>query len=154
LTPPPAPQKIVLDANVLINLLTINCFEILPQLSPYQFTIPNHVWDEVHRKAQRLRLKKALNEGWLEEVEIVDLSEIDLYSKYRSRFDAGESACLALGASRRWIVASDEKAVKREVRLNLGTELMADTRTLLQMAVSKAILTETKFKDLCDRFGL
>ena len=130
----------------------MNCLEILPELTQYQFAVPNHVWEEIHRRPQRLRLRKVFKEGWLEEAEITDLAEIETYSKYRTRFGAGESACLALACSRGWIVASDEKAVKREVALKLGAARMIDTKTLLQDAVNKSILTEMKFKDLCDRF--
>jgi predicted nucleic acid-binding protein len=77
--------------------------------------VPNHVREEVHYRHQRLKLRKLFRSGALKEVEITDLTEIDLYAQYRKRFGEGESACLALAASRGWSVASDEKAVKREL---------------------------------------
>lgn len=108
-------KSVVLDANVLINLLTADQLSILPELDHYRFLVPNHVLDEVHRKAQRQRLRKALKVGWLEEVEIVDLTEMELYAEYRARFGEGESACMAVARSRGWIVASDERAVRKEL---------------------------------------
>jgi len=39
--------------------------------------------DEVHRRNQRLKLRKAIKAGWFEEFEIADMARIELYAQYR-----------------------------------------------------------------------
>jgi len=147
-------QSVALDANVLINLLNMNCIDILPKLNKYEFWMPGDVNSEVHRRNQRVRLRKALKLKWLKELEITDMAEMELYAKYRKRFGNGESACMAVGCNRKWIVASDEKAVKKEVVSAIGTANLLDTKTILKMAASEGVLDKSEFERLCENFEI
>ncbi|MBI4064546.1 MAG: hypothetical protein HY401_09655 [Elusimicrobia bacterium] len=138
----------------MINLLDMNQLQILPKLKQYKFLTPNHVLDEVHRRSQRLKLRKAIKAGWLEEFEIADISEIELYAQYRTRFGSGESACMAAAVKRGWTVASDERAVKREITAKLGSNNSLGTRNLLEAAVQANVLDQTRFNELRLGFGL
>jgi len=69
-------RKIILvDANVIINLINLGELEILEKLKFYEFFLPNHVKQEVHRRAQRKQLRKAIKSDWIKEIKITDLSE-------------------------------------------------------------------------------
>ncbi len=125
-------RPVVLDANVLINLIRLNKLDILKNIKGYKFFIPNHVTVEVHKRTQRLQIHKAFKEGWIQELEISDLSEIEFYIRYRSRFGQGESACMAVAESRGWIVASDDRSVQREVKKKFGAEKLMSTDILLK----------------------
>lgn len=154
MTPQPHIKSVILDATVVINLIKMGELGILPKLKSYEFWVPNHVKDEVHRKTQRLRLRKALKAGWLKELEITDLAEVELYVQNRSRFGEGESAGMAIAQARGWIEASDDRAVKREVKAKMGPDRLLDTRKLLQEAVNKGTLEQPRFESLCNRFDL
>ena len=154
MTAQPERRLVALDATVIINLIDMDQLGILPKLREFDFWVPNHVKDEVHRRKQRLHLRKALRAEWIAELEVVDLAEIELYAEYRSRFGQGESACMAVARTRGWIVASDDRAVKRDVTRALGAERLLDTKGLLQAAVTAGIVEQKDFDKICDSFGL
>ncbi len=125
-----AAKPVVLDADVLINLIGMRKLDVLPKIRGHEFWITNHVQDEVHRKAQRIQIRKALKAGWVRELEVSNLTEIDFYTQYRLRFGKGESACLAVASVRGWIIATDDRAVQREVKSKFGEDRLLDTERL------------------------
>lgn len=146
-------KNTALDATVLINLLDVNCLDLLPHLTTHKFFLPDPVRQEVHQRSQRIRLNKAVKKGWMEPVEIVDITEIEAYVGYRSRFGKGESACLALGMYRSWLVASDDRAVRREILNTRGAEWFMDTPGLLKNAINSNVLSGSDFAMICERLG-
>ncbi len=130
----------------------MNQLPILPELKQYKFLTPNHVMVEVHRRSQRLKLRKAIKAGWFEEFEITDMVEIELYAQYRTRFGSGESACMAAAVTHGWIVASDERAVKRETSARLGPGNFLGMKDILEIAVKAKVLEQARFNELCQRF--
>ena len=154
MTAQPEPRAVLLDATVVINLINMGQLGILPRLQGFKFWVPNHVKGEVHRRNHRLQLRKALRAGWIEELEVVDLAEIELYAQYRSRFGQGESACMAVARTRGWTVASDDRAVKRDAVQTLGADRLMDTKDLLEAAVAAGIVEREEFEKIRNRFGL
>lgn len=137
-----------LDANILITLLNMNRLDIMAGLKGYEFYVPDQVVEEIHRKVQRERLREAIKAGWLKEIEVTDIAEIEIYAKYRQRFGKGESACLAVGRNRKWAVATDDRTVKREVSTVMGSGNLLDTSTILAMAVKQGVLTTPELAEL------
>ncbi len=154
MTAQPERRPVLLDATVLINLINMGQLGILPRLQGFKFWAPNHVRDEVHRRNHRLQLRKALHAGWIEELEVVDPAEAELYAQYRSRFGQGESACMAVAGTRGWSVASDDRAVKRDVARTMGEGRLIDTKGLLESAVTAGLMERADFEQICDRLGL
>lgn len=144
----------MLDAAVIINLMNAGQLGILPKLRGFEFWTPNHVKEEIHRRSQRLQLRKALRAGWISELEVFDPAEIELYASYRSRFGQGESACMAVARTRGWTVASDDRAVKRAVTGNLGADRWSGTKGLLEAATEAGFIGRSDFEEICERFGL
>lgn len=144
----------MLDATVIINLIDVGRLGILPKIREFEFRVPNHVKDEVHRRNQRLQLRKAIRAKWIEELEVVDLSEIELYAQHRSRFGQGESACMAVAQTRGWVIASDDRAVKRAVTVALGADRLLDTKTILEAAIAAGFVTRPDFEEICSKLGL
>lgn len=153
----PAPRNrnicVALDANILITLLNMNRLDLLAGLKGYEFYVPDQVVEEVHRKVQRERLREAIKAGWLKEIEVTDIAEMEIYAKYRHRFGKGESACLAVGRNRRWTVATDDKAVKREVSAEMGGGNLLDTGAILAIAVKQGALTGAELRELHENFS-
>ncbi|MDO8804483.1 MAG: hypothetical protein Q7R35_08625 [Elusimicrobiota bacterium] len=142
-----------LDANILITLLNMNRLDIMAGLKGYEFYVPDQVVEEIHRKVQRERLREAIKAGWLKEIEVTDIAEMEIYAQYRHRFGKGESACLAVGRNRKWIVATDDKAVKREVSTVMGSGNLLDTGAILAIAVKQGVLTSAELKELHENFS-
>lgn len=145
-------RAVVVDANILITLLNMNCLDILAKLDKYEFWMPIDVKNEIHRKTQRAKLRRALKLNWLKELEITEMADMELYAKYRKRFGKGESSCMAVGFNRGWIVASDEKAVKKEVIAVAGVDNLLDSRTIFDEAVNAGFLSKSEFKELNKNF--
>ncbi|KAF0125868.1 MAG: hypothetical protein FD189_1289 [Elusimicrobia bacterium] len=153
---PPARERnirVALDANILITLLNMNRLGLLAELKGYDFYVPDQVVGEIHRRVQRERLRGAIRAGWLKEIDITDLAEIGFYASYRRRFGEGESACLAVGRKRGWMVATDDRAVKREVAAALGGASLLDTGAILAIAVKRGLLTGAELKEINENFS-
>lgn len=133
---------VVADTSFLVNFLAINRMDILAGLRDFAFRVPNHVVAEVEYEDQKERLHAALAAGVLGEIEITDLPEIALYAELRAFLGDGESACLAVAATRRWVIATDEKRrLSREIFGRLGEGYMLDTPGALVAALRAGILS-------------
>ena len=136
------PVAAIVDTSCLINFLIVDRMDIFGALSGYAFVVPNHVVAEVKDPAQRTRLEAALKTGALTEIEITDLAEIELYVALRRILGDGESACLAVAATRGWVMAADEKGrLRREAYERLGEAYLVNTSGILVSAIQEGILT-------------
>jgi len=136
------PIVVIVDTSCLINFLIVDRMDIFGALSGYAFVVPNHVVAEVKDPAQRTRFEAALKTGALTEIEITDLAEIELYVALRRILGDGESACLAVAATRGWVMAADEKGrLRREAYERLGEAYLVNTPGILVSAIQEGILT-------------
>lgn len=144
MSPNPEGQVLVVaDTSVLLNFALIDRLDLLTETG-YLVHAPNHVIQEVLSHECRERVARALTSGRLVELEIVDLAEIELYATYKRRFGDGESAALAVGISRRWLIAIDEKGpTRREVIERLGPEFLLTTPLVLAAAIAHGALDVT-----------
>ena len=133
---------VILDTSCLINFLILDRMDIFQRLRGYTFVVPNHVVAEVKDETQRARLTAALAAQIVTEIEITDLEEITLYAGFRRVLGDGESACLAVAATRRWVLAADEKGrLRREVHERLGEPYLVNTPGILVSAIQAGILS-------------
>tara|TARA_B100000315_G_C14473911_1_gene539685 strand:- start:303 stop:821 length:519 start_codon:yes stop_codon:yes gene_type:complete len=135
---------VIADANILINFMKIGRLNLLRQLQTYAFRIPEEVYQEISYPAQRTELDNALDQEWIEKIEITDLNEIGPYVKYRQQMDDGEAACLTVAVCRKWVLACDErkkKVISREIQVKLGRNYLLNTPGILLKAIRENILT-------------
>lgn len=145
---------VVADTSFLVNLLVIDRMDILAELRGYAFRVPNHVVGEIEEEEQTNRLQTALANGTVEEIEITDLAEIALYSELRAFLGDGESACVAVGATRQWVIAADEKGrLRREILERLGNEYLLDTPGALVAALRAQIITVREAEAIRDQLA-
>lgn len=146
----------VADTSFLINFINVDRLDILQRLESYAFCVPNHVLAEGVYPRSQAGLRAAIDGGIICPIEITDLAEASLYLELRRRFGDGESACLAIAASRRWVMATDERrALRREITERLGKEYILDTPGALIAAVRASILTladATRLRNELERF--
>ena len=136
------PIVVIVDTSCLINFLIVDRMDLFGALSGYAFVVPNHVVAEVTDATERTRLAAAMTAGVVTEIEITDLAEIELYVALRRILGDGESACLAVAATRGWVMAADEKGrLRREVYERLGEASLVNTPGILVSAIQEGILT-------------
>lgn len=134
--------RVIVDTSCLINFLIVDRMDLFGALRGYTFVVPNHVVAEVTDDTQRACLAAALAAGVVTEIEITDLAEIETYVSLRRVLGDGESACLAVAATRGWVMAADEKGrLRREVSERLGETALVNTPGILLSAIQEGILT-------------
>lgn len=131
---------VVSDANVLVNLLHIGRLDLLVQLEGYTFFIPKDVDAEVTR--DRAQLDEQIQAGALVVVPLDAIPALELYADLVQRMGKGEAACLALAATKGWLISSDEKkAFRREAEKRLGPNSIITTPGLILLAIRAGLMT-------------
>lgn len=135
-------RVVVSDANVIINLIHVERLALFGALPRYDFVIPEEVDAEIKVPEQRARLSEAIHAGLLRKQAIVELAAVEMYAELRAKMGRGEAACLALAASKGWLVASDEKRVfRREAIKRLGPGRLLTTPGLFVLAIRAGVLS-------------
>lgn len=148
---------VLADTSVLLNLAIVDRLDLLGALRDHRFRVPGEVVAEVRRPELRRRLKQALQEGHLTEIQLTGVALIDHYRRLHRglALGPGESACLALAHQRRWIVASDERGLfRREARRLLGEGRLLNTPGLFLLAIRHDYWTASEAdeaKDVLER---
>ena len=112
---------VVFDASVLINLLAsqqaediIRSLGVPAYICPVVLEETMYVRSEVAGEPpQEVCMDKSLDAGALEEVDLNDDNEQELYIEYSMSLDDGEAMTIALAESRCLAVATDDKKARR-----------------------------------------
>lgn len=103
---------------------------------------------EVTDPRQGQVLQAALAEGALSVESLASPDELQIYADLSQILGSGESACLALAASRGWFVACDEKRVfLREAHSRLGDNRIINTPGLYVLWVRLGLLSVEQADD-------
>jgi predicted nucleic acid-binding protein len=130
------------DTCILINFSILDRLDLLGALPGLKFLLPESVVLEVRRPEHQRRLRLALEREYLGTIEIADLETLSIFAELRRSLGGGEAACLAVAATRGWIVASDEKrAFLREAQNRLGPGRVLNTPGLLVLALRAGLMT-------------
>jgi predicted nucleic acid-binding protein len=110
-TPPEPGKVVVVDATVIIHLTKAGRLDLLGTLEGWDFVVPDQVVEEVTYAEQAAALAAALAAGHLRRESSTDLAEIALYAELKGErtMGKGDAACLAMAASRGWLLASDDR---------------------------------------------
>lgn len=135
-------RVVVTDTNILINLIHVGLLDLLAELPPYTFVVPEEVVKEVGDPHQSQALQQAISLGVIEVVQLTETAELTIFAHLVRTLGSGEAACLSLAESRKWIIASDEKRkFRREALSRLGTARMLNTPGILILAIKAGVLT-------------
>ncbi|MBI4611949.1 MAG: hypothetical protein HY726_23410 [Candidatus Rokubacteria bacterium] len=140
---------VVTESSFLINFLAVDHMDILAGLRQFKFYVLDHVRAEIQYPDQQARLQAAVAAGIVSELEITERQEILLYDEFRKFLGDGESACLAVAVSRRWVIAADEKGrFRRELFERLGEQYLLDTPGALVAAIRCGLITIPEAEEL------
>jgi hypothetical protein len=93
----------------MINLIHVNRLDLLGQMPPWEFVIPEQVVKEVSDRAQACILAEAIAKGILRTDTSTNPAELQLYADLEQTMGRGEAACPAMAQARHCIIACDEK---------------------------------------------
>jgi predicted nucleic acid-binding protein len=136
-------RTVVLDASVVINLIHAGRLDLLAKIEGYEFVVPEQVIvREVTYPAQAEALAEGLEQGWLRREESTGMAEIALYAELAGLMGKGEAACLAIAATRGWIVGCDEGGrFRREAMARVGRERLVNTPGIMVLAIRRGLLS-------------
>jgi predicted nucleic acid-binding protein len=134
---------VVVDATVVIHLAKAQRLDLLGALEGWDFVVPDQVAEEVSYPDQTEALARALEAGHLRRESSTDPAEIALYAEVRKRMGKGEAACLAMAATRGWLLGSDDhgRAFRRLVGERIGTDRLIDTARIAGEARALGVLS-------------
>ena len=137
-------MDVATDTCVLINLAMVSRLDLLKLIPPYIFHSASEVLGEIEDPDQRTVVDQAIAAGYLDEVKLDQRGELDLYVAFNATLGKGESACLALGKSRGWAIATDESKDPRWKKVISGAGFaIINTPGILLAAIRAGELTVT-----------
>lgn len=139
----PGTTTVVLDTTVVINLANAGRLEMLGRIEGYAFVVPDQVVEEVSYPEQEKALTKAIQAGHVSRESSTDVAEVTLYAELEARMGKGEAACLAMAASRGWLLGSDDRgrAFRRLVRQRIDEKNVLDTPAIANLALERGAVT-------------
>lgn len=145
---------VIVDSSVLINFLLLEHLDWLEQLPGHEFHVSEHVIAEVTQPPQAALLKRSIDAGRIRVATITETAEMTLYVELRARLGDGESASLAIAASRGWKIASDERGrFRREADARLGPDRVIGTMELFVAAIRAELMTVDEADIAKNRLG-
>jgi predicted nucleic acid-binding protein len=150
LVPPDTMKTVVMDATVVIHLAKAARFDLLGSLKGWDFVVPDQVVEEVTYPEQAAAFERALRAGHLRKESSTDLAEVALYAELKQRMGKGEAACLAMAATRGWLLASDDRgrAFRRLVGERIGSDRLIGTARIAEAAREQGALTADEAKQI------
>lgn len=136
-----------MDASVLVNFLRIDRVDLIAGL-PHQFTVTDHVADEVSDRypEQRERLLAAFDAGILSEIAVTRPEELSTFGSLSAsrRLGAGECSAIAVAVHRRHILAIDDRqAIIQAQRTDQSIHIVT-TKDLIVSMIRAGLLTVTE----------
>lgn len=135
-----ARRALILDACIAITFGAQKRLDLVSSLQSRRVIIAERARKEVKRPPASIELDTAIEEGTIE-VESIDL-EVEREQEALTRYDGraafrgrGDAEVIALASVRGYVVGSDDAAVRRTVRRDLGNARVAGTLDILVWAM-------------------
>ncbi len=136
-----APLDLLLDANSVIDLVGLGCFERVLQTPSHRFFVVENVMGEILDPAQRQAVQAAIDANLLAVVRVEAPHEIELYAEMRRVLGDGEAASLAIAEHRRWgFVSYEGRRLAREAMARIGATYFLRTPEVLARAVHAGLI--------------
>lgn len=135
---------VITDTSVLINFLVLDHAALLARLPDHRFVVTEHVRGEItdHYQHQLQRLEAAFAAGILEEIQVTELPEVQLFAQLTATgLGIGECSAIAVAAHRQLALAIDDKRAVRKLK-SVGLQLtIHSTESLIVLLIQHAVLT-------------
>lgn len=143
---------VVADASVLINFLRAGHLGLLRHHEGYRIVVTEHVRGEVRYPDQAAELAEAITAGDIEETQVTDTVELEIFAELNAVLGRGESASIAVASNRGWIIAMDEVGrARREVHERIGRNRLINTPGLILSCVRNGAVTVAEADGIKER---
>jgi predicted nucleic acid-binding protein len=137
---------VITDTSVLINFLVLDQIALVVRLPAHKFLVTDHVRAEItaHYPDQLQRLDAALAAGILEEIQVRDLAEVQLFAELTAKgLGIGECSAIAVAVQRQLILAIDDKqAIKKIAACGYSLPILG-TEGVVVLLIKNNVLTIT-----------
>lgn len=134
---------LVVDSNALIDLIKIGVLNIICKLPGYRFFVVKEVYNEITWPEQKKILNDAINGQFVCLVSLVEINELELFSRLSTCLVSGEAASLTYAYCHKAFLLSDENnsAFLRELRKTISGSKLRRTPDLLAEAIIKNLFS-------------
>lgn len=152
-------RTLVLDACMAITFGSVGRLDLITALKQARVVIAARAAEEVLSPAARSALQAALSSEQIHRASIdlsvpdeqESLARFDTVPAFRAR---GDAEVLALAVCRGLLVGSDDVAVRRHARREVGSGRLVSTLDVLVLAVRQERLTSAAAERLLDRLDI
>jgi len=139
---------LIADSNAIIDLIKLAILNSICKLPDYKFLIVMEVYQEIIRPEQREMLNRAIESGLVSLVSLIEIEELQLFSRFSLSLGAGEAASLAYAYCHGTYFLSDENnnAFMREIRNTISEARLKRTLDLLAEAISEKLFSVLSLK--------
>lgn len=137
---------VITDTSVLINFLVLDRVALLASLPDKRFVVTNHVRAEVtdHFPQQLKRLEFAFEQQHLEEIEVTEFQEVELFALLSSfGLGTGECSAMAVAILRGFFLGMDDKRAIKKLSRHYPKVSVLTTELLMLELIREDILTIT-----------
>jgi predicted nucleic acid-binding protein len=135
---------VITDTSVLVNFLVLDRTELLARLPDHRFVVTEHVRAEItdHYRDQLQRLEAAFAAGILEEIQVTDLQEVQIFAHLTATgLGIGECSAIAVAAHRKLALAIDDKRAVNKLK-TVGLQLtIHSTESIVVLLIQHSVLT-------------
>lgn len=150
-------RALVLDACLAITFGQQERLKLITD-SSRRILIGDRARAEVERPPAKVQLEEALRTGEveIESINLENTTEQEALARYDAMpafRDRGDAEVIALAVTRGYIVGSDDQAIRKQVRKDLGPKRIAGTLDIVVWAVRDGRMTvadATGFLEACD----
>lgn len=130
-------KEIYLDANVIIDLIALECLTEVLEIPSALFRATENVLKEIIDPEERELVESVISRDLLQRVALTEVELLRDYAQLKRILGDGEAATLAVTSSSGATMASDEKGrLRKEALKRLGDERLCGTPELLANAIA------------------
>lgn len=140
---------VVCDSCVLINFFNGECSGLLCNRGDCQIVITEHVKGEITEQWQIEILENLLSQGGIQQIEVTDPAELEIFAELVAVLGRGEAAAIAVAQNRGWVIATDETGrTKREIISRIGRERLLTTPDLILRSIRAGVISVTRADEI------
>ena len=150
---------VVSDTDVVINFLCVQRLDLLCGQSTFRVVVTEHllgsfgIRGELNDPMQAAEAEKAVATGLMGPVALTEPAELALFATLNQFLGRGESAAIAVAASRGWLVATDDRLARRECERRLGPGRTLTTPEILLDCIRNGSLSVADADDIKNRLA-
>ncbi|NPV82910.1 MAG: hypothetical protein HPY46_04905 [Candidatus Aminicenantes bacterium] len=146
-------MDLIIDSNALIDLIKLQLINVINRLPGYRFHILREVYNEIIWPEQKKVLQQALRSHLFSLESLVDIEELELFSRLSSNLGSGEAASLAYAYCHNYYLLSDEnnRVFMREVRGTITERKLKRLPEIMAECISRGLISLREIRERIEK---